>query len=322
MNKILVKNLDDTSPFWHSPAFEGAFWKIFSCAAFAGINGIVRYFSKGSVDGSIEVLPVNVMMFFQNIFGALFLLPWVFKGGITQLKTQYPTWHVLRIVTAVLGIYLWYLSLQRMPIAEGVALTFTGPIFTVIAAWFLLSEKLTLKRSIAIFLCISGAFIISRPDLAFQGDTQSVGFAVLFPLGSALVLALSKVFTRKLGNLGEKPTTLAIYLLVGMVPVSLLPAVYEWVNPKLVHWPWLIVLGFLAAAAHLSFAKAYQLAEVTFLTPFGFSKFFLSMLVGYYLFGELPTESLWIGTLVIFSGILILSYRIPLYSMAKRLRSN
>jgi len=305
-----------------SKDWEGAWWKIFSCACFAVINGIVRYLSGGAPTAT-TVLPLEVIIFFQNLFGTLFLIPWALKLPIHTFKTRYVSLQIIRIGTAVLGIYLWYLSLIRMPIAEGVALSFTGPIFTVIGAWVLLKERIGAQRFLAILLSLIGAFVISRPDIPLTGGTHPIGFAVIFPLSSALVLAISKLLTRKLANLGESPTLLALYLLVFMAPVSLIPALLQWETPSLTQLPWLILMGVLASAAHLSFSKAYQLAEVSFLTPFGFSKFLLSILVGFVSFAELPTTvSLWIGMGIIASSILLLGYKIPLYSWANRLRSS
>lgn len=302
--------------------WEGAFWKVVSCACFAAINGIVRHCSGGASE-NVEALPVNVLMFFQNIFGTLFLLPWILKSGLKTLYTKHPISHFIRVMTAVGGIYLWYLALQRIPIAESVALSFTGPIFTVIGAYILLKENIDLKRFMAVMLSVIGAFVITRPDLALRNDPHALGLSALFPLGSALALALNKLLTRQLANAGETPTTLALYLLVLMIPVSLLPALYEWKTPSIHHWGWLILLGALSAGAHLSFGKAYQLAEVTFLTPFGFTKFFLSALIGFLAFSEFPAHwSLWIGIFIIFLSIILLSYRISLYSIARRFKSS
>ena len=305
-----------------SKSLEGAWWKVFSCACFAVINGIVRYLSGGATTDT-PVLSLEVMIFFQNLFGTLFLLPYALKTPLQSLKIRYLSLHLIRVATAVGGIYLWYLTLTKMPIAEGVALSFTGPIFTVIGAWVLLKEQINLQRLLAILLSLIGAFIISRPDIPFRGEVHPIGFAAIFPLSSALILAISKLLTRKLANLGESPTLLALYLLIFMAPVSLIPALLHWQMPSLSQLPWLILMGALASAAHLSFSKAYQLAEVTFLTPFGFSKFLLSALVGFVSFSELPTTlSLWLGIAIIFMSILLLAYKIPLYSWANRLRSN
>jgi drug/metabolite transporter (DMT)-like permease len=322
MTKLSSANTLASPTFTLPAAWQGAGWKIFSCACFAGINGIVRYWSGGSGETNIETLPVNVMMFFQNVFGTLFLLPWILKLGVHNLKTRHPGLHFMRVTTAVAGIYLLYLALQYMPIAKAIALSFTGPIFTIIGAWFILREKIGLQRFLAILLSLTGAFIISRPDIPLNGETQIIGLSLLFPLGSALTLAFSKLLTRKLARMGEKPTSLAAYLLILMAPISLLPALYEWVTPSLIHWPWLVLLGALATAAHLSFSKAYQLADVTFLTPFGFSKFFLSTLVGYIAFSELPLAlSLWVGIACILGSIILIGYKMPLYSIASRFKS-
>jgi len=329
----MAKTLDTHAPSSPplSAPWRGAAWLLVSVACFSGINGIVRHWS-GGVDSTVEALPVNVMMFFQNIFGTVFLLPWILKAGIESLSTRYAGLHLTRVIAAVAGVYFWYLTLKAMPIAEGVALSFTGPVLTVIAAAFWLREKISFSRMLALLCSFTGAFIISRPDIALSGEKHAIGWAVFLPLSSALAIAISKLLTRKLATLKETPTTLATYLLLLMTPVSLLPALYEWTTPSSNHWPWLISLGALAAAAHLSFAKAYQLAEVSFLTPFGFSKFFINVLLGFLAFSELPNSlALWIGTATIFSSIALLgfsgfknpgSYKMALYSWANRFRSN
>jgi len=297
--------------FWISKAWQGAFFKVFSCACFACINGIVRYLSRGSLADGIDPLPVSVIMFFQNLFGTLFLIPWLLKFKIAHFKTHHPLLHTLRVTSAVLGIFLWYLTLKMLPLAESVALTFTGPIFTVIGATLFLKEKIDLKRSIAIFLSLTGAFIISRPDIALNGS-HALGLGALLPLASTIAFTLDKILTRKLAKKGESPTSMAIYLLVLMAPLSLLPALFEWTSPNQTHYLWLILGGALAALAHLSFGKAYQLAEVSFLTPVGFIKFFFSTFVGFIAFNELPTHwSLWIGISIIFLSILFLGFKIP-----------
>lgn len=305
-----------------SHLWQGALWKILSCAAFAGINGLVRYLSGGSESSIESPLPTHVIMFFQNVFGSLFLLPLIYKLGIKRLSTRYPMAHCLRVGFAVLGVSLWYLTLKFAPIAESVALTFTGPIFTVVGAHFFLKESLGNYRILAIIICFIGAFIISRPDLALLGSHETLGFIALLPLGSAIALACNKLMTRQLARQGETAETLTAYLLFLMVPVSFALALFEWVTPNVTHWPWLLLLGLLAAIAHLSFGLAYKCAEVTFLTPFGFSKFLFSTAVGFIFFMEVPKNTLWIGISVIGVSIFILSYKMPLYSIARRFKSS
>lgn len=304
---------------WTSPRWQAVCWKFISCVCFAGINATVRYLTKTCPAGVLE--SELVIIFFQNVFGTVFLIPYFLKTGALG-TIRYPVYHSARIILAVLGVMLWYKSLKHLPITEASALSFTGPILTAFGAWFLLKETLYPQRVLAVVLSILGAFIISRPDKALTTNSL-YGLTVCLPIASALFIAGSKLITRKLGKLGEKPQVLTTYLLLFMTPCSLLFAIPEWTMPAIHHWPWLVFMGFLASLAHLSFAKAYALAEVTFLTPFGFLKFLLNVLLGYLIFKEFPNSAaLWIGILTIFASIFLMHYKIPLYSEAKRLRSN
>ncbi len=289
--------------------WEGGLWKIASCACFAVINGIVRYLTGGSSDPIADPLSIYVIVLFQNIFGTLFMIPWLTKKGLGSLKTYQPALHVIRVTAAVVGIGLWYLGLYYMPIAQAVALSFTGPMITVLGAKLLLNEELGWRRSLAMGLSFTGAFIILRPDAAIFGDTnQTLGIVALLPLLAAVAFACSKLSTRKLGTMGESAQTMTIYLLLMMTPFSLVPALFTWVTPSLHHWPWLILLGGCAAGAHFCLSKSFTKAEITFVTPFGFSKIMLSAAVGYFAFAEFPNSwSMWLGAAVIFASVVILS---------------
>ena len=277
-----------------------------SCACFAGINGIVRHLTATQGELEAPMLTTAAVNFFQNIFGTLFLLPVIGSMGLRRLKSPYKTLHLIRVITAVAGLLLWYEAVKRMPLAQAVSLNFTGPIFTTVAAFFFLKEHVSWFRVSAILLSLVGAFIISRPDIALlSSTTPSLGFAVIFPITSAIVFAFNKILTRRLAMRGESPESLAIYLLVFMTPVSGLFCLSDiaagtFYLPTPTQIFWLMGAGALAAMAHLSFAKAYQLAEVTFLMPFGFLKFFMSTCIGYLAFKEFPQSIPLIGMGLIF----------------------
>jgi drug/metabolite transporter (DMT)-like permease len=301
-----VQTPSQTNSLGSSSTALAIFWKLMSCACFAGINGVVRHLTVIQSELDTPVLSTAAVNFFQNIFGTLFLLPVIYTMGLHRLKSQHKTLHLVRVVTAVLGLLLWYEAIKRMPLAQAVSLNFTGPIFTTGAAFFFLKEHVSIVRIGSIGLSLIGAFIISRPDIALLSDTApSLGFAVIFPITSAIVFAFNKILTRRLAMRGESPESLAIYLLVFMTPVSGLFCLNDMVTgafylPTVTQFFWLICAGVLSAMAHLSFAKAYQLAEVTFLMPFGFLKFFMSTCIGYLAFREFPQSIPLIGMGLIF----------------------
>lgn len=288
----------------------GIFWKVLSCGCFAGINVLVRYLSGGSPLLLDTPLPIYTIMFFQNIIGMLVISSWMWHTKTLQykdFKTSRPWLHLIRIITAAGGIGLWYISLRYIPITQVVALSLMGPIVTTLGAVIFLKESFNLKNKLAIFLSIMGGVLIARPDQAlFMADTYS--WFMLLPLLAAFVFALDKLLTRRLLANGESASSLAWLLLAFISPLCLLPAIYYgWVNPELYHFPWLILLGALNAFAHFSFNKAYSLAEVTVLLPFGAAKLILSAVFSYVIFYEIPKSlDLWLGITVITLSTVIL----------------
>lgn len=290
---------------WH-----GVFWKIISCGCFAGINVLVRFLSGGSPLPIATPLPIYTIMFFQNIVGVLVISSWLWqmKSSNTHLlKTSKPWLHLLRIITAAIGIGLWYISLRCMPITQVVALSLVGPIITTLGAVMFLKEHFNLQRKIAVFLSIAGGFLIARPDRTLL-NTVGYTWYMLLPLLAAFVFALEKLLTRKLLALKESPGNLAWSLLAFISPLCILPALfYGWVSPDISHIPWILLLGIFNALAHYTFNKAYALAEVTLLLPFGGTKLILSAILSYMAFYEIPKSfDMWLGIAIIALSTLVL----------------
>lgn len=288
---------------------QGILWKIAACAAFAVLNAIVHYLTGGAGDKSAP-LPAAEIACLQNVVGCVLMVPLMLRGrGLAFFRTQHIAMHTVRILFGAGGIILLYLAFAVMPIAKAVSLGFLGPIFTVIAAYFYLNERLGPWRMFGIILGLVGAFLISRPDAEFmQGELKNI-WALGLPLGSAACFALCKIVGRELTLRGDSPALLTVYLLVFMAPVCFVPALPTWVSPTLNQWGWLVLLGGVASFAHYSMAKSFACAEVVYLTPFGFSRLLFSAAIAYVAFGQMPkTHDFWLGTLIVFIGTLAICW--------------
>lgn len=288
----------------------GIFWKIISCGCFAGINVLVRFLSGGSPIAIAQPLPIYTIMFFQNLIGTLIIAVYLLrvKTNTKDYTTSQPWLHILRIVTAAIGIGLWYISLRYIPVTQVVAISFIAPIITTVGAVFFLNENFNLQRKLAVACSIFGGFVIARPDQALT-NYSNYNWYLLLPLLAAFVFSLDKLLTRKLLVIHETPRTLTWYLIVFMTPLCLLPVVYYgWVTPIVAHLPWLLLLGILGVLAHYTFNRAYALAEVTLLLPFGAAKIILCALLSYGAFLEIPkTFDLWFGILIMTLSTIILN---------------
>lgn len=289
---------------------KSIFWKIFSCGCYACINIIVRYLTGGSPLAIAYTLPVFVIMFFQNIVGTLTFVPFLYLQSKELKFGRYIVLNTTRVVLATVSIGLWYLSLRYMPVTEVIGLGFISPIITIIAAVIFLHEKLTLNKNITIILTLIGSFFMLRPDKSW-GLIGLYGWYSVLPIIAASFFAFDKILVRKLLSLGESPELLSVYLLGFIGPACLIPLLYNsWVWPSGEHIYWLLILGVLSALASFSFNKAYELAEVTFLMPFGLAKILLSGLLSYLAFSEFPRSmDIWLGLGIIGVSAILLNRR-------------
>lgn len=294
-----------TTLWHHSPHFRGAFWKILSFVCFSGINGVVRYLSQAS---NGEALPSYEVAFFQNLFGLIFLVPWIIKNGPRSLKTQKPGLQAFRIILSALGVVLWYMALEIMPLSQAVALMFLGPLLTALGAGFFLHEKIGIERGIAIGIGFLGGTLISHgASLTLGLETLESDIALLLPVLAAACFSGATLMVRTLGHY-DSSQLIVTYLLLFMAPILLIPTLWGGLWPEPWQWPWLLFMGGLAALAHLSLSNAYKAAEVSYLIPYGFTKWFASSLIGYLAFSEVPGIWTLSGAFILMSAIVFLSH--------------
>lgn len=289
-----------------SPVAQGILWKVLSVASFVCINTLVKWLSLE--EHTSNPLHVNVIHFYQNLFGLVFMMPIIIKLGHTKVVMRYPSLHVIRVLGAVTGMWCWYLAIHSLPMAQCVALNFLGPIFTVVGAWLLLGEHLNFTRVTAIMISFSGALLVLYPKI--KGWTQGLdSWECLLPVLAALFLCANKLCSRQLSHLGEKPEVLTAVIIIFSVPASLLTALWCWTTPSVEQMPHMMLIGALTALAHYSLSRAYAVADAILLAPFGFLKFLFSVVMGYIFFSEVPADiRLWVGTIIILSGLTILSF--------------
>jgi len=265
----------------------GASWKIAAFACYAGLNAISRYLSGGANTQLDSHLPVPVIVFWQDLFALLLLLPLILGQAKLALLPNHLPLHLFRVVASAVAIIAWYYTLRYMPLAQAVALSVIGPVLGVLGARWFLNERFGWKRGIIIALSLSGACFLVEPGSALLSNQSNTTGLICLVLAS-IFFAMAKLATRRLAQLGETAQSLTAYLFIFIVPVSFIPAVTQWVVPLAVHWPWLCLAGLLTALAIYCVSNALVHAQVSFLAPFDICQFMMNAAIGYVAFMELP----------------------------------
>ena len=93
------------------------------------------------------------------------------------------------------------------------------------------------------------------------------------------------------------------------VPLSLIPALFDWHWPHGVAWLWLLATGIFGTGAQLLWTRALKLGEVSALTPISFMQLPVVAVAGWLLFDENPSRWTVIGVAIIFIANVYIAHR-------------
>lgn len=281
----------------HHPLL-GAFWMVTAGVTFAIINTTLQYLGiTFDINSGSAVL-------YQYGIALLIFIPLIGTGAIRAAARSDFRWlHVLRVGVSVIGIQLWTAALTYpVPIWQGIALLMTSPLFVTIGSGVLLRESVSLLRWLATIVGFAGAMLILQPW------SDDFVWAALLPIGAAFFWGSASLLT-KFTVSQDSPTTIVFYLLVLMLPFDLLFGLPQLAVPS--GWqPWalLVMSGALTGFAQWSVAKAYSVADASFVQPFDHLKLPFNVLAGFLVFGWVPPGMLWIGSAMIIGSVVFVTY--------------
>ncbi|OAN17947.1 hypothetical protein A3K86_03245 [Photobacterium jeanii] len=276
----------------HNP-LQGASWMLTAGLAFAIVNSLAQVLSVNLH------FPSTTVAFIQYFIALIAMLPWLKNLGLRQaLQTKHFGQHCFRVFLSVIGIQLWLWALAYpVPIWQGIALLMTSPLFATVGSGLLLKERVGAARWFATLAGFVGAMIILEPW------SDNFTWATLLPVGAAFFWASYSLMVKKLSK-HDSPTTMVVYLLLLITPFNILLAVPDFMVPSSSEaWLLLIGAGLLTALAQWAIAKAYAVADASFVQPFDHAKLPLNVLAGWLVFGWVPPGRLWLGAAIIIASV-------------------
>lgn len=280
-------------------------------------------------------IPAGEAVFFRSFFALPVIFVWLWSTHElrTGLKTANPWQHVRRGLLGTLAMALGFTGLGLLPLPEATAIGFASPVLAVIFAALLLGEKIRAFRISTVILGLIGVLIILSPRLADLNSAslsdgegfnrETIGAIVV--LGSAASAALAQIFTRKLVAI-EKTVTIVFYFTMTSTVLSLLTIPFGWIVPSLYEASLLILSGITGGLGQTLLTSSYRFAPTAVIAPFDYVSMLLALIVGYFIFDEVPTTIMLIGaSVVITAGILIIWRESRLgisRSKARKVRAN
>jgi drug/metabolite transporter (DMT)-like permease len=260
---------------------------VFSTLAFSSMHATIKH-----VSGDVDTF---MIVFFRNLFGFVALLPLFMRHGLTPLKTNRLGTHAARVTINFASMAMFFYALSITPLAEVAALTFSAPIFATFLAIFFFKEVVGFNRWAAIFLGFLGTVVVLRPGF------EQVSLGAILALSAALTWGGAIMIIKSLSKT-DSALTITAYMVLLLIPISLVPALFVWEWPTWGQLGWLMLVGIFGSAGHLTLNMALRAAPTNAVMPLDFVRLIWVAIFGFFIFGEVPDIFVWIGGAMIFAS--------------------
>jgi drug/metabolite transporter (DMT)-like permease len=259
-----------------------------ACVFFSCLSATVKHLS-GELHGFVTA-------FWRNLFGFLFMIPWLWQHGFGSLRTGRFGTYLLRSSISVVSMMCGFTGLAYLPIANATSLSFTAPLFATILAALILKERVRFRRWSATLMGFGGVLIILQPWA--EAGFGSIGTGETLIIASAFLTATVTIIVKTLSR-SESSNAIVTYMVLLATPISLVPALFVWSWPSPAAWPFVVALGLFGTLGHLCWTRAFAMAEASAIVPYDYSRLIFTVLLGMFWFGEVPDSWFWIGSAVI-----------------------
>ena len=244
---------------------------------------------------------VYTIGFFRFFFGFLIILPYLLTKKFNTYKTKNLKFYIIRGAFNIPVMILGFGALVYVPLEQFKAMHFLSPIIVVLLSFIIFREQIYRFRILALIIGFLGMLIIVRPGYVdFNIGTIMILVSLTF---WSFIIILSKFVSKD-----DSPITMVTYQYTLMTIFAFPLAIYFWQMPSLIS----ILLVFIAAASgtilHLCLGLAYKYADLSVTQPIWFTGLIFGSGFGYFIFNEIPDFWTWIGGIVVFSSVLVITY--------------
>jgi drug/metabolite transporter (DMT)-like permease len=193
-------------------------------------------------------------------------------------------------------------ALSLMPIAGAMAINFSAPLFATLAAALFLGERVGVLRWGALAVGFCGVLLVASPGAdSFQvGAVFAIANAVLFGSVTAAVRGMSAT---------ESAETLTMYQMVILTVMFGATLPIGFFVPTTGDALMMLATGFTNGIGQYWWTRALALAPASAVTPFYYFALVWAMILGYLVWGDVPTVTLLGGSAIVVASGLFLLWR-------------
>lgn len=224
------------------------------------------------------------------------------RSGLGLLRSTRLPMQLTRSSLHCIAAMMVFYAIAYVSLPTATVISFSAPLIVTALAPFVLGEKVTLSRSLAVGAGFVGACVVAGSGVG--GTAWAIGVLFL----NATIIAVVQLMSRKLAQHDGAATSNTYMVLVGFLMMSVLLPL-EWRMPASTFDALAFVgIGVSGGVGHYLLIRGFELAPAAFVSPFTYGQIVGATLISYVVFGQLPDAWTWVGTAIIVASGLFIFY--------------
>lgn len=268
---------------------KGIIYMLFAVFAFSIMNLLVKYLP--------HISPMEIILFRSSISFVICVVGLKIQK-VKGLGTNKPVLF-LRGLFGGTALFLFFTTIQNMPLASAITLHYLAPIFTAIIAWLILGERLVLLQWLFFLMSFVGVAMVKGFDERVEPLYFVMAIIAAFFSGCAYNCI------RKLKT-SENPLMIILYFPLVTLPITSLYCIfYDWTTPVGWDWLYLFLIGILTQIAQFYMTKAYQIEEAARAASVSYTGIIYALGFGFLFFHEVFNIWVSIGIGLMLLGVIL-----------------
>lgn len=244
----------------------------------------------------VSHIPAMEVVFFRTMIATVFCLIGLYHAK-ADWRGSNRSLLLLRGIFGTTALFLFFLTLQNIPLASAMTIQYLSPIFTSIIAIFVLSEKVRSMQWLFYSIAFAGVLLIERVD------TRIPVFYLIIGIVSALFSGVAYNLVRSLRG-REHPLTVVLHFQLVGVFAGFVSLFFEWRTPNGWDWLFLFLVGVFSQLGQVFLTSALQKERAASVSIVNYTGLVYAITIGWLVFGELQSAETFFGMMLVVCGVL------------------
>jgi drug/metabolite transporter (DMT)-like permease len=268
---------------------EGVANMLVATLAFAVMNVFVKQLNR---------IPAMEIVFFRCLVSAAICFV-----GISHARADWKGNNNALLIArgsfGTLALFMFFVTVQNIPLATAVTIAYLAPIFTTLIGVFLLGERVRAMQWLFYGIAFAGVLVIK----GFDSEVPTL--FLVTGIVSAVCAAVAYNLVRRLKE-QEHPLVVVLHFQLVGVAAGLVFTLLLWVPPAGA-WEWfcLLMCGLLTQVGQTCLTKALQAERVATVSILNYTGLIYALAFGVFIFGEVYPAQTIVGIGLVVLGVLL-----------------